>query len=125
METVSRDLLSAAEVSGDDDQEPDLPESQKSEWDIAKLIVSTDRFRKLPTKLEVDEWEIMRDFSNSIEREKIRKDLLYAIHGAGAFRTFKAAVRRHHIEPAWFAFRAEALKQIAIDWCEEHDIAWE
>ncbi|MDP3000819.1 MAG: UPF0158 family protein [Bryobacterales bacterium] len=125
VETVSRDLLSAAEESDDDDEGPDLPRWQEREWEIAKRIVSTDRFRKLPTKYEVHELEIMLDFSNSMKREKIREDLLCAIHGAGAFRTFKAAIRRHRIEPAWFAFRAEALRQIAIDWCEENDIAWE
>ncbi len=125
VESVSHDLLSTAEVSGDDEEGPDLPKWQEREWEIAKRVVSTNSFRKLPTKYDIHEWEIMLDFSNSMKREKIREDLLYAIHGAGAFRSFKAAIRRHHIEPAWFAFRAKALRQIAIDWCEENDIAWE
>ena len=99
MQTVPRDLLSATAESDDDDQEPDLPEWQEREWKIAKRVVSTDRFREVPTKFEVDEWEIMRNFSDSMEREKIREDLPYAIHGAGAFRTLKAAIRRHNIEP--------------------------
>ena len=124
VETVSRKLLSTAEES-DDDEGPDLPKWQEREWEIAKRIVSTDRFRKLPTKYDVHEWEIMLDFSTSVKHEEIRENLLDAIHGAGAFRNFKAAIRRHRIEPAWFAFRAEALRQIAIDWCEEHDIVWE
>ena len=113
-------FLVAAEESDDDDEGPDLPNGRNREWEIAKRVVSTDRFRKLPTKFDVHEWEIMLEFSESMEREKIREDLLYAIHGAGAFRDFKAAIRRHRIEPAWFAFRAEALRQIAIDWCEEN-----
>jgi hypothetical protein len=29
------------------------------------------------------------------------------------------------IEAAWFAFRAEALRQIALDWCEDNHIPWE
>jgi hypothetical protein len=125
IQSVSHDLLSEAEESGEDDEEPDLPAWQKQEWEIAKRIVSTDRFQKLPTKFEVHEWAIMQDFSRSLESDKIREELLHAIHGAGAFRNFKDALRRHHIEPAWFAFRAETLRQIALNWCEENHIVWE
>ena len=85
--TVSEDLLREAE-------EPDLPDWQKDEWEIAKRIVSTDRFRPLPTKFDVHEWGIMEDFSRSVASEGIRDDLLRAIHGAGAFRSFKDTVRR-------------------------------
>jgi len=35
VQTVSHDLLSEAEESGDD-EEPDLPAWQKQEWEIAK-----------------------------------------------------------------------------------------
>jgi hypothetical protein len=120
--TVSDQLLSEAEEPGD--EEPDLPDWQKDEWRIAKRIVSTDRFLALPTKFDVDEWGIMLAFSRSLESDDIRGDLLRAIHGPGAFRTFKDTIRRHGIEPAWFAFRADALRQIALDWCAENEIAW-
>jgi hypothetical protein len=45
--------------------------------------------------------------------------------GAGAFRNFKDTLRRHGIESAWFAFRAEALREIALNWCEDNHIVWE
>ena len=45
-----------------DDEGPDLPEWQDEEWEIAKRIVSTDRFQKLPTKFDVHQWEIMQKF---------------------------------------------------------------
>lgn len=48
VETVSNDLL--GEANEPVDEEPDLPDWQKQEWEIAKRIVSTDRFRQLPTK---------------------------------------------------------------------------
>jgi len=124
VETVSHVLLHEAEASRDD-QEPDLPTWQKQEWEMAKRIVSTDHFQKLPTKFEVHEWAIMRDFARSVESDRIREDLLHAIHGAGAFRNFKDTLHRHRIESAWFAFRAEALRQIACNWCEEHHMVWE
>jgi hypothetical protein len=123
VEAVSDHLLRDAEDA--DDEEPDLPEWQKEEWEVAKRIVSTDRFLSLPTKYDVHEWEIMKDFSNSVKSDRIHEDLMDAIHGPGAFRSFKSAIRQHGIELKWFAFREEALRQIAIDWCEENKIAWE
>jgi hypothetical protein len=50
---------------------------------------------------------------------------LNAIHGPGAFRNFKDTLRRHGIESSWFAFRTEALKQVALGWCEENQIVCE
>jgi Uncharacterised protein family (UPF0158) len=123
IETVSSDLLSAADESVD--EQPDLPAWQKPEWETAKRIVSTNRFLQLPTKFDIHEWSIMQDFSHSITSERIRADLLKAIHGSGAFRHFKEVLRRHRMESAWFDFRAEALKQIALNWCDEHHIHWE
>ena len=57
-------------------------------------------FHKLPTKFDVHEWAIMRDFADSMEPARIREDLQFAIHGAGAFRHVKRTLERHHIEPA-------------------------
>jgi hypothetical protein len=115
--------LREAEESGD--EEPNLPAWQKHEWEMAKRIVSTDRFQELPTKFEIHEWEIMKDFSLSVESDSIREDLLRSIRGAGAFQRFKDSLRQHGIEPAWFTFRTETLRQIALSWCEEHQIVWE
>jgi hypothetical protein len=67
----------------------------------------------------------MQDFAHSVESDRIREDLLHAIHGNGAFRNFKDTLRRHCIESAWFGFRAEALREIALDWCEENHVVWE
>jgi hypothetical protein len=125
VETVSHVLLREAEESGDDEEPDHLPTWQKQEWEIAKRIVSADRFQELPTKFDVHEWAIMQDFSHSVESDSIREDLLHAIHGAGAFRNFKDNLRRHGIESAWFAFRTEALRRIALSWCEENHIALE
>jgi hypothetical protein len=121
VEAVSHYLIDLAE---DSEPEPSLPEWQKPEWEIAKRIAAGDRFLNLPDKHDVHEWEIMREFSESIESEKIRAELLNAIRGSGAFRYFKDTIRRHKIQEDWYAFLEEALKQIAIEWCEENDLVW-
>jgi hypothetical protein len=124
VETVSRDLLREAEKCSDD-EEPDLPAWQERDWEVAKRVVFSGRFLKLPTKLDVHEWAIMEDFASSVESSRVREDLLNALHGAGAFRYFRDTLKRHRIESAWFKFRTEALRQIARDWCEKRHIAWE
>jgi len=121
--SVSEDLLSEAEEPGD--EEPDLPDWPKHEWEIAKRIVSTDRFLELPTTFDLHEWGIMLEFSRSVEPDAVREDLLRALHGAGAFRNFKDTIRRHGIESSWYAYRTQALRQIALDWCEENQVAWQ
>ncbi len=124
VETVSADLLHRAEEAGETG-EPDLPAWQREEWETAKRIVASERFLELPTKFDVHEWTIMQDFSRSVAADTIREELLKAIQGAGAFRNFKDTLRRHGVESHWFAFRADALRQIALDWCEENKLAWE
>src|SRR6266496_2751400 len=92
VESVSRDLLSLSMAEElEEDEEPDLPEWQYSEWEVARRIVSTDRYKRLPTKFDIHEWAIMQDFSYTVEPGSIREELLNAIHGRGAFRYFKDA----------------------------------
>lgn len=124
VETLPDGMLSQAEDCVDD-EEPELLDWEKEDWEIAKRVVSTGRFVRLPTKFDVHEWAIMEDFASSVASTVIREELLHALHGAGAFRVFKGTIRRNRIESAWFDFRAQALKQIAIEWCEENRIAWE
>jgi hypothetical protein len=119
---VSLAMIGAAE---DGVEEPDIPEWPEPEWELAQRIVASPRILKLPRKFEIHEWEIMRQFSLSLERNSIRADLLDAIDGPGAYRSFKNALRRHRIDQDWYDFRAEALRDIAAEWCADHGIAME
>ena len=119
---VSSYLLRHADES--DDEPDDLPDWQKPEWQAAKRVMSTDRMISLPTKFDIHEWQIMSDFSQSVQSARVRDELQHAIHGSGAFRHFKSTIRRHGVEKDWFAFRDNALREIAIEWCKENDIAW-
>jgi hypothetical protein len=64
----------------------------------------------------------MQDFSRSVESDRIRGDLMHVTHGAFAFRSFKDTLQGNGIESAWFVYRADALRQIALNWCEENHI---
>jgi hypothetical protein len=56
--------------------------------------------------------------------ERFSNDLLNAIRGKGAFRYFKDTLYRYRREKEWFAFREEALRDIAIEWCEKNGIEY-
>jgi hypothetical protein len=102
-----------------------LPEWQRPEYEWARLLLETDRMVALPAQFDINEWEIMADFSQSVEDASVREKLLNAIHGKGAFSRFKDAVQRLGIRDGWFEFREEALREIAIEWCEEHKIPYD
>ena len=72
VETVSKEVLSEAEEPTEDE---DLDLSDDEESEIARCIISSDRFLRLPTKFDVDEWAIMEDFSRSVQSDRIREDL--------------------------------------------------
>jgi hypothetical protein len=39
--------------------------------------------------------------------------------------TSKDTLRRYRREKEWFAYKTAALREIAINWCEENGIEWE
>ena len=77
----------------------------------------------LPTQWDIDEYEIMSDFCDSLPDGTVRDALYIAIQGAGAFRRFKDAVNTFGVADDWYKYRAEQFKAIAIDWCQTHDLA--
>lgn len=122
VEFVSREVLGIAENGGTID---DVLEWQEEQFEVAEArLADWDRFEKLPTKHDIHEWEIMREFAESVEPERLSDELQNAIRGAGAFRYFKDTLRRYRREQDWYAFRAAALRQIAIDWCEQNGIEY-
>jgi hypothetical protein len=48
---------------------------------------------ELPDRFDIHEWSIMERFSQAQNIERIPSGLLNAIHGAGAFRAFRGAIR--------------------------------
>jgi hypothetical protein len=82
-----------------------------------ELRDTTDRF-------EIHEYSIMERFCLSVDDEDIRDDLCDAIRGRGAFRRFKDRIQAYGIAEDWYRYRDEALREIAMAWCEEHDIPY-
>lgn len=118
--------ISDEEFSAVEDEEPidDYPEWQQENIEIAKEILETDNYIALPDKYEIDEYHMMERFCLSIEDDKIRNFMYSGIKGRGAFRNFKNNIHRYGLADAWYNYRDEAIKQIAIDWCEFNNIPY-
>jgi hypothetical protein len=103
----------------ENDETDDAPQWMRAEIPKVRQVLESGRFLRLPSKFDVHEWAIMDRFSRGHENDRVREELLDAIHGAGAFRMFRSTIRRLRIEEAWYHFRDEAIKEIAREWLED------
>jgi hypothetical protein len=92
--------------------------------DVKNVLLLDDDYLKLPSKFDIDEYEIMERFCLSVSDEKISNVLLAKIRGSGAFRRFKDTIYQYGIEEDWFRFRDEAYKEIAVSWLESKGFAY-
>lgn len=119
--TLLPDELSAVE---DDLDLSDYPDWQKEMIKKAKEVAESDDYLTLPSKYDIHEYKIMEDLCYSIEDQELSDKLLDKIKGRGAFRRFKDAINLMGIEEDWYRLRQDAFEKIAIDWLEEHGIAY-
>jgi len=121
-------LIIDEELNAARENEPieDFPDWQQDQVRIAKeIIAETGDNISLPTKIDIDEYRVMERFCLSLDDPEM-SDLLYGlIKGGGAFRRFKDAIHKYDIADEWYSCRNKALKEIAIEWCREHNIEFE
>ena len=78
------------------------------------------RFFRLPSPYDIHEYSIMERFIWSLPEGAIQDRLENAIRGRGAFRRFKDSIYRLDMEQEWYDFRANAYREIAVEWRQEH-----
>ena len=121
-------VISDYEMRAAEENDPieDFPEWEQDQVRIAReILAETGDYVPLPTKFDIDEYGMMERFCLSVDDPKLSNVLSGLISGSGAFRRFKDAIRRHGLEDDWYAYRSQALKEIAIDWCSENSIDWD
>lgn len=96
------------------DEFTDMNEDEKE--DIYDSCIS------LPTKYEIDEYNMMKEFIEGVKDERLCNQLYISINGRGAFRRFKDTCINYDIIDDWYKFRDEQYKNIAIKWCKENNI---
>lgn len=103
--------------------ELNVPNWEKDCLKQARAIVSDTqgRFVPLPGSDDIHEWAIMNRFALSLQGPLSEK-IYRAIRGSGAFRKFEETLDKNGLREKWYRFREQALKDIAIAWCEENNI---
>lgn len=120
--SVSEDDLIDAE---DEKTIDDLQDWQIENLEIVNEIVENyEDYKELPSRYELDEYKIVKDFCLTVKDVKVQKILLITIEGKGAFRRFKDAVIEFNIEMDWYSYRDRRYKDLAIAWCQNNDIEY-
>jgi Uncharacterised protein family (UPF0158) len=102
----------------------DLPEWQRETLPKVREALESDYFLALPGKFEIHEYRIMERFSLGVEDVGVREALLQAIRERGAFRRFKGVIDERGVAEEWYAYRQQALEDIAVDWLEANGVAY-
>jgi hypothetical protein len=102
----------------------EAPAWQRELMPKIRAALEGDQWLELPDGFDIHEWSIMERFSQAQKIERIRSELLNVIHGTGAFRAFRSAIRRLGLEQSWYQFRDDALADIARCWLEEHKLQY-
>lgn len=120
--SVSQNDLRAAE---EDEPIDHLPDWQQEDLKIAIDVVENfENNVELPTKYDINEYQMMEDFCYVLSDGNKKNKLLNAIRGRGAFRRFKDLVFQLDLEEEWYTFRDNAYKEIAIRWCQDYDLEY-
>lgn len=83
-----------------------------------------ERYVRLPTRYEINDYEIMEQFIASLPAGQQQQQLTQAISGRGAFRYFRDRLTDFDLIQQWYTFKAEAYRQLAVEWCTENQVAF-
>lgn len=78
----------------------------------------------LPTQYEINEYQIIVDFIETIDNDKVKEELQRVIQGKGAFRRFKDYCFEANIIQDWYEFKEQKYKEIAIKWCIDNELQY-
>ena len=79
----------------------------------------------LPSQYEINEYQMMKEFADTIEDERLQNQLYISLNGRGAFRRFKDTCYNFDIIEDWYQFRNKKYKELAIEWCIKNNIKYE
>ena len=79
----------------------------------------------LPTRYDINEYEMMEDFAETIEDTRLQNQLYISLNGRGVFRRFKDTCINFDIIDDWYNYRDQKYKELAINWCKENNIKFE
>lgn len=121
------------EISEDDRAAADGSDADVPDWQREAVILTravdaderVERFVPLPSTLDLNEWQVMADFADSLSSKQGGDRLASAIRGSGAFGRFKREIASLNLIDAWHVFRRDALRRVVLQWCEENGLGWD
>ena len=108
-------LVTSEDLRAAEDEEPfdHLVDWKQENREIAIDVVENfENYKELPTKYEVNEYEIMEDFCLKIIDQQKQNNLLNAIKGKGAFRRFKDKINDFELETNGIRIVMSALNKL-------------
>lgn len=119
------DFINAFEFINEEDSWINLETGELyNRWDFDEEDMDEEKIIALPSKYELNEYNDMVLFADSIENEEIRNKIYTALNGKGAFSRFKKEIAYLGIREKWFAFRDERLKEKVKAWLEDNKIEY-
>jgi hypothetical protein len=119
IEMMTEEVWSAGEK---DELISTYPEWQRDLILKAREIQSTDHFVELPSKLEIDSYDMMEQFCREYPNRQISEKLSAVIKGKGAFRRFRDMIADLAIQDEWNRFEHQQFEDIAVEWLEDEGI---
>jgi hypothetical protein len=119
---ISDEMMEAAEEGAPLE---DYPDWMREPISIAADILEHGAdYVALPSPYDIHEYRIMESFCSIQKGPGIAKTLMQDLKGRGAFRRFKDRTHELGIETEWYKFKEEALKKIAIEWCQKNQLGY-
>jgi len=118
--TLTEEMLDLAHREDGEVFEDEWGEEHSLEQ-LRQILDSAD-WVALPDTFAIHEWEIMRDFADTVEDTRRSEELHTALRGKGAFRTFKDTLNRYGLQDAWLTYKRQAFEKIARDALDEAGI---
>lgn len=123
--SVSENDIRTAEEIEDNEIEKLMDWEQENIRLAIDILENNEDYEELPTQFDMNEYEMLEDFSYSITDARKKDILLDAIQGRGAFRRFKDKVIDLGIAEDWYQYRNQCYKKKAIEWCNDNDVEYE
>ncbi len=120
--TLTEDVRDALE-NGDPSE--DLPAAEQERLTAFRCLLESGDLLELPSSFETQEYSIRERFSQSLPENEHRGQLLSALDGPTAFRSFNELVKRLGLRDAWSGYRDRAFEEIAVAWLESNKIAYD
>lgn len=91
---------------------------------IDKEEFENEKYIALPSQHDVNEYDMMVEFADTVKDGRKSELLAVALEGRGAFRRFKDTLFRVELVDEWYKFKNEAYIEVARDWCEGYGIPY-